>query len=66
MREFTVDVGWTSSRPVVPDEHFSRVNVLAYSRTEAELIALQMVACRPQCQMPTSSTVTSWEERMEA
>lgn len=68
MHRFTVDVGWTNSRPVIPDQHTSRVTVLAASGQEAELIALSMVSGRPTpegwkpCEMPTSSTVIDWEE----
>lgn len=59
---YTVDVGWTSVRPVRPDQHTSRVTVLANTGTEAELLALSMVAARPSCVMPTSSVVIDWPE----
>ena len=50
---YTVDVGWTSTRPVRPDKHTSRVTVLADTGSEAECMALLMVARRPTCVMPT-------------
>lgn len=68
MHRFTVDVGWTNHRPVRPDEHFSRVTVMADTGAQAELLALSMVSARagtpgiPPCEMPTSSTVIDWEE----
>ena len=52
---FAVDVGFTTSRPVKPDEHMSRVHVAADTENEAHLTALQMVASRPGVEMPTSS-----------
>lgn len=58
---FTVDVGWTSVRPVRPDQHTSRVQVVADSGEDAELIAIHMVAARTTCVMPTSSVVIDWE-----
>jgi len=56
---FAVDVGWTSSRPVVPDEHVTRVVVATTEDTgrDATLVAAQMVACRRGCEMPTSTRV---------
>jgi hypothetical protein len=58
---FTVDVGWTSTRPVRPDQHTSRVTVAADTGHQAELLALSMVAARPECVMPTS-VVIDWPE----
>lgn len=68
MHRFTVDVGWTNTRPVRPEQHTSRVTVMADSGAEAELIALSMACARTppvgfaSCEMPTSSTVIDWEE----
>lgn len=59
MIQATVVVGWTSSRPVIPDEHFSTVVLTAPSEHEAELLATQLVASRPCCEMPTSSVITA-------
>lgn len=59
---YTVEVGWTSTRPVRPDQHVSRVTVWAVNAAEAELLALAMVAARPSCVMPTGSVVTDWPE----
>lgn len=58
---FTVDVGWTSTRPVRPDQHTSRIHLDAATAHDAELTALQIVAARPSCVMPTSSTVIDWD-----
>jgi hypothetical protein len=53
-REWTFDVGYTTSRPVVPDEHTSRVTVLAESFADAMATAGLMVM-RPGVEMPTSA-----------
>jgi hypothetical protein len=60
MHRFTVDVGWTSQRPIRPEQHTSRIVVMAEDGHDAELTALLMVAARPSCVMPTSSTVIDW------
>lgn len=60
-----VTVGWTSSRPVRPDEHTSRVVVAADTETDATLTAAQIVSARrgggasgvPGCVMPTSTRI---------
>jgi hypothetical protein len=56
MNTYTLDVGWTSSRPVVPDEQESRVIVLAVSYYDAVGAAACMMACKPNCEMPTIAT----------
>lgn len=53
----TVRVGWTSQRPLKPDEHVSTVVVTAEDVINANLVACQMVACRPECEMVTSSGI---------
>ena len=60
---YAIDVGWTSSRPVIPDEHVRRVVVSSTDGTgrEATLVAAQMVACDPRCEMPTSTTIVGVE-----
>jgi hypothetical protein len=55
--KYLVDVGFTTSRPVKPDEHMSRVQVLAGSDHDAHLTALHMVSGRPGVVMPTSSKI---------
>lgn len=56
-----VAVGWTSERPVRPDQHLSGVVVTADTLLDCTLIAAQMVACRPECEMVTSTAVLeSW------
>lgn len=52
-----VQVGYSISRPIIPDEAFSTVVVSAHDDIEAELIATQMVASRDYCEMPTSSKI---------
>ena len=52
---FHVQVGWTSSRPVRPDEHLSQVALLAGSEREAHLVAAQWVLANPNAVMPTST-----------
>lgn len=54
----TVTVGWTSHRPIRPDEHLSSVTTTGDSDTECTLAAAQIVACRPSCEMVTSTTIT--------
>jgi hypothetical protein len=51
---WTFDVGFTTSRPIVPDEHISRVTVLADSYSGAMTTAALMVM-RPGVEMPTST-----------
>lgn len=56
-----MDVGWTSVRPIVPDQHWSRVVVDAETELAGELLALQIVASRPGCEMPTRSEIVEVE-----
>lgn len=55
----SVVVGWTSSRPVIPDEHLSLIVQDAVDEQDASLMAAQWVASRPRCQMPTSTSVVA-------
>lgn len=48
-------VGYTTTRPVVPDEHFTTVVVTAENETDAKLLAAQLVAAR--CEMVTSTEI---------
>jgi hypothetical protein len=50
---FTVHVGWSSVRPIIPDQHWSSVDVAADNAMQAEIIAAQIVSCRPSCEMVT-------------
>ncbi len=54
MTEWTFDVGFTTSRPIIPDEFVSRVTVLAEDYAEAMFLAAAMVM-RPGVEMPTST-----------
>ncbi len=67
----TVAVGFTVSRPIVPDERMARVRVavplpslahLPAAEVEATLLAAQIVAASaPGCEMPTSTTIEAVE-----
>ena len=62
---WTVDVGWASVRPIVPDQHTARVVVSAHDEHEAALVAAQMVTAVGEghggCEMPTSTTIVEVE-----
>jgi hypothetical protein len=51
--EWEFDVGFTTSRPIIPDEHVSRVTVQATSYADAVSTAACMVM-RPGVEMTTS------------
>jgi hypothetical protein len=51
---WTFDVGTTTERPVIPDQHVSRVTVLASSIGEAMADAANMTM-RPGVEMVTST-----------
>lgn len=53
MFEFTVDVSFTTRRPVVPDQFTSRVTVMADTESEAFFTAFGMIAGRPGVEMVT-------------
>lgn len=55
--ELMVHVGWTSVRPIQPDQHWSGVIATADTATDARLAAAQIVACRPECVMVTSTLI---------
>ena len=52
-----MDIGFTTQRPVIPDQYVSRVHVLATNDSDAHLIALHMVGGRPGVVMTTSSRI---------
>lgn len=56
MEIFTIAVGFTTVRPIVPDQHIHFV-IIATDRgpIDAQLAAAQMVAGRGE--MPTSTTI---------
>jgi hypothetical protein len=65
---FTIDVHWTDQRPIVVDQHCSRVTVVAPTETEATIMACGMVmrSANPalglrEVQMPTRTTVVRVE-----
>ena len=53
----TFYVGWTSTRPIRPDEHVSSVTTVGRDLNECSLVAAQIAACRPECEMVTSTTL---------
>lgn len=61
-KTYTVDVGFTTSRPVKPDEHTSRVTVAADDHLDAQWLATAMVSGRHGVEMPTSSHIVSWSD----
>jgi hypothetical protein len=54
---FTVAVGFSTVRPIIPDQHFSVVIVAAETDIEARRTAAQMVATHSE--MPTSTEILS-------
>jgi len=60
VEQFTVRVGFSTVRPIVPDQHFHWV-VIATDRgpNDAQLAAAQMVAGRGE--MPTSTKIVHVE-----
>lgn len=61
MFKYSVAVGWTSSRPVRPDEHVHVVTLFASNDVAAIRGAAQWMASRPGCQMPTSAEILEVE-----
>jgi hypothetical protein len=53
--QITVRVGYTTVRPIVPDQHYSYVTVDAGGYHDASLQAAQWVASRPGVEMVTST-----------
>lgn len=58
---YLVDVGWTSVRPVRPDQHVHSVRLWAENDNAAHLAAAQWLASRPSCQMVTSTAIREVE-----
>ena len=58
---YAVDVGFTTQRPVVPDQHVSRVHLMAKDDHDAHLTALHMVGGRLGVEMTTSSRIHAVE-----
>ena len=55
--EYSVKVGYSTTRPVVPDNFHAFVIVEARNTNEAQLIAAQMVG--GLCEMVTSTQIVS-------
>lgn len=56
MDKFYIRVGFTITRPIVVDEHFAFVALMADSEIEAHRVAAQMVSVSEfDVQMPTST-----------
>lgn len=70
MSTWTIAVGWTDSRPIVPDQHVTHVTVSVPSalsgleaENEATWIAAAMVAANRRTEMVTSTTVLGQPSR---
>lgn len=61
MFRYTVDVSFTTRRPVVPDQHTSRVTLLAESDEDAFGTAFSMIYGRPSVEMVTRVTIQEVE-----
>lgn len=59
MEIFTIMVGFTTARPIIPDQHFAQITLMADSLNEAMLIAAQIVATHSE--MPTSTELIGVE-----
>jgi hypothetical protein len=59
MEIFTVAVGFSTVRPIVPEQHTHHVIVAAQHPREAQLVAAQMVG--GGCEMVTSTRIVSVE-----
>jgi hypothetical protein len=57
---FVLDVGFTTVRPVIPDQHHARVVVSVHDEIEATLVAAQIVACGRAVEMVTSTAITDY------
>jgi len=55
MEIFKIAVGFTNSRPVIPEEFTSFVIIAEENLTKAKMAAAQMVGCRAE--MVTSTTL---------
>lgn len=44
---WTIDVGWTNTRPVIPEQHVSRVRVFEPDEYHAVITAAAWVKARP-------------------
>ena len=58
---FTIKVGWTADRPIIPDQYTAYVRVAADTDTDARLTACLMVDGWKWCEMVTSATVIDAE-----
>ena len=62
MDKFFIRVGFTTVRPIIPDQHFTNVVVMADSANDAQLAAAQMVQAGVfDVQMVTSTQIVSVE-----
>lgn len=58
---YTVDVGFTTQRPVRPDQHTHRLVLHAETDSDAHLFAAHWLGARPGCVMVTSTTIIEVE-----
>jgi hypothetical protein len=65
MMEYRVQVWWTETRPIVPDEFTAVVVVAAEDTTDAQLCALQIAMCHDGVEMVTRSLVLGQRKLVE-
>jgi hypothetical protein len=58
---YTVAVGFTTHRPVRPDERTHTLTLWAADDADAHLFAAQWIASRPGVVMPTRTTIIQVE-----
>lgn len=56
---FTIGVEFTTARPIIVDQHYAEITLMAKDLAEANLIAAQMVATHSE--MPTSTILVRVE-----
>lgn len=52
---FTIGVEFTTARPIIVDQHYAEITLMAKDLNEATLVAAQIVATHSE--MPTSTTL---------
>jgi len=60
---FTVDVGWTNTRPVRPDEHVTRLQIFEPDESSALITANAWIMGRPSSFVhgPKAEMITSFK-----
>jgi hypothetical protein len=55
--EWIIQVGFTSGRPIIPDEYTAWVRIVAETENDAHLLAVWMVGSWPHCEMVTRTEI---------